>query len=207
MKKLLSGFNLKIFFVMFLIVSYYMPLGANEYSEKELLETEKELALTAPESDEMFSVLSALSQRYRKTDLSKSKKYYLKLLSLSEKRFGKNSKYSIIFCLGLGNISVEQKNFPEAEKYYSQCFLLAKNTKDIKSLIECQRRLFLMFIETNNHEKAIVAGQNLEINQKNHGDYSENILKIYEDLYAIAVLTQNEKEKNIYQEQCRPILL
>lgn len=57
---------------MFLIVSYYMPLGANEYSEKELLEAEKELALTAPESDEMFSVLSALSQRYRKTDLSKS---------------------------------------------------------------------------------------------------------------------------------------
>ena len=130
-------------------------------------------------SDEMFSVLSLLSQRYRKTDLSKSKEYYLKLLSLSEKRFGKNSKYSVIFCLGLGNISVEQKNFSDAEKYYSQGSLLAKNLEDIKSLTECQRRLLLMFIEQNEHTKAIEAGKNLIKTlkeQKQSSIWAENTL-------------------------------
>lgn len=150
-----------LLFLMLLACVFHPTALCNEYSEAELLNAEKELAVTAPESHEMFSILFLLSQRYRKTDLNKSKEYYLKLLSLSEKRFGKNSKYSVIFCLGLGNISVEQKKFLDAEKYYSQGSLLAKNLDDIKSLTECQRRLFLMFIEQNEHEKAIDAGKNL----------------------------------------------
>lgn len=168
-----------LLFLMLLACVFHSTALCNEYSEAELLNAEKELAVTAPESDEMFSILSLLSQRYRKTDLNKSKEYYLKLLSLSEKRFGKNSKYSVIFCLRLGNISVEQKNFLDAEKYYSQGSLLAKNLDDIKSLTECQRRLFLMFIEQNEHEKAIEAGKNLIKTlkeQKQSSIWAENAL-------------------------------